>query len=125
MPAIKATNSRGLKVINCRFSGFEIDIELNNVEDFLSQNNVFSRQNNPQFLMNELIRSIDRSNLSTAKKKQLFSEIIDLLSKGKSIEEPEKKKLISKIGNYVGDKAVDFFVQLVAAVLAGLVVQRQ
>jgi len=124
MPAIKATNSKGLKIINCKFSGFETDIELDNVEGFLSQDNIFSRRSNPQFLINGLIETINRNNISTAKKRQLFSEIINLLSRGKSVKESEKEKLISRIGSYVGNKAVDYFVQLAAAVSAGLVVRK-
>jgi len=123
MPAIKATNSKGLKIIDCKFSGFETDIELDNVEDFLSQGNIFSRQDSPQFLMKKLVESIDRSNISTVQKKQLFGEIINLLSKGNPIKESREKKLISKIGSYVGSKAADYFIQLAAAVSAGLIVR--
>lgn len=122
--AIKATNSKGLRIINCSFSGFETDIELDNVEDFLSQNNRFSRENTPQILLDRLIRSIEKSELSPKEKKQLFQQIINLLSQGKYIQNSKKRKLIDKIGNYVGDKAVDYFVRLASAVSAGLILRQ-
>lgn len=124
MPAIKAVNSRGLRIINCRFSGFETDIELDNVEDFLSQNNRFSGENDPQFLLDKLVESIKESDITPVQKRRLFQEVIDILSHGKSTKGSEEKALIGKIGNFVGDKAVDYFVQLAAAVSAGLVLRR-
>lgn len=121
--AIKATNSKGLKIINCSFSGFETDIELDNVEDFLSQDNKFSRDNQPQVLLSKLVKSIEESNIPPAEKKQLFVQVINLLSQGKPVSDSEKAKLTNKIGKYVGDKAVVYFTQLVAAVSAGLMLR--
>ena len=116
--AIRAKNSKGLKIIDSSFSGFETDIELDNVEDFLSQRNTFSRENQPQVLLNKLAKSIEESNLPPVEKKQLFVQIINLLSQGKPVNNSEKEKLISRVGKYVGNKAVDFLVKLVAAVSA-------
>lgn len=122
--AIKAKNSKGLKIIDCSFSGFETAIELDNVEDFLSQNNRFSRENQPQLLLNRLAGSIEKSNIAPAEKKQLFEQIINLLSQGRPVNNSEKEKLTNKIRKYVGDKAVDYFVRLVAAVSAGLILRK-
>jgi len=122
--AIKAKNSKGLKIINCSFSGFETDIELDNVEDFLSQNNRFSRENQPQLLLNRLAGSIEKSNIAPAEKKELFEQIISLLSQGGPVNNSEKEKLTNKIRKYVGDKAVDYFVRLAAAVSAGLALRQ-
>jgi len=121
--AIKATNSRGLKVINCSFSGFETAIELDNVEDFISQNNRFSKENQPHLLLNRLIGSIEKSKIAPAEKKQLFEQIINLLSQGRPVNNSRKEKLTNRIRKYVGDKAVDYFVQLLAAVSAGLILR--
>ena len=123
--AIKAKNSKGLKIINSSFSGFETDIELDNVGDFLSQNNRFSRENQPQLLLNRLAAAIEKSNIASTEKKQLFEQIINLLSKGEPVNNSEKEKLTNKIRKYVGDKAVDYFVQLAAAVSAGLVLRQR
>ncbi len=119
--AIKATNSKGLKIINCGFQGFDIDIELNNVEDFTSQGNTFSRDD-PNYLLKELINSIKASSLSQNDKKELFQEIITFLSRD-SKNQGVKDDLIYKIANYIGNKAVDCFLQLTTAVSAGLILK--
>ena len=123
MPAIKATNSRGLQIINCSFSGFETDIELENVEDFVSKDNTFSHQNTPQQLVNNLLNSINNSSLSNSTKKDLFEEIFVFLTSGAK-NDTEKQTLKQKIGNYLGSKAVDYFIQLAAAVSAGLIIRQ-
>ncbi len=115
--AIKATNSRDLKIINCKFQGFETDIELHNVEGFVSQSNTFSNQD-PSYLLKELVNTIGNSGLSSTEKKELFQEIIAFYSQG-AMDAKAKAKLLSRITNYVGNKAVDFFLQLAAAVVAG------
>lgn len=119
--AIRATNSKGLRVINCKFQGFETDIELNNVEDFISQGNTFSKDD-PSYLLEELVNSIGASSLSPSDKKKLFQEILSFLSMGAS-NTTLKTGLIDKVAHYVGQKAVDYFIQLTAAVTAGLVLK--
>jgi hypothetical protein len=123
MPAIKAVNSRGLKIINCKFSGFETDIELDNVEDFVSENNQFSGQNDPRVMLCELLKIIDQGNIPLREKERISHGAIDILSKGKFASESEKEDIKRTIGRYVGDKAVDYFVQLAAAVSAGLILR--
>lgn len=119
--AIKATNSKGLRVVNCKFQGFETDIELNNVEDFISQGNTFSKDD-PSYLLEELVNSIGVSSLSPSDKKKLFQEILGFLSMGAS-DTTLKRGLVDKVTRYVGQKAVDYFIQLTAAVTAGLVLK--
>src|SRR3989338_1088345 len=119
--AIKDTNSKGLRVINCKFQGFETDIELNNVEDFISQGNAFSKDD-PSYLLKELANSIWASSLSPDYKKKLFQDVIAFLSTGAS-DNTLKRGLGDKITHYVGQKAVDYFIQLAAAVSAGLVLK--
>ncbi|MEX0617305.1 MAG: hypothetical protein WD231_05935 [Candidatus Woykebacteria bacterium] len=123
MSAIKISNSRGIRVINCRFEGFETDIELENVEDFLSKGNKFSSGLDPQTLLNLLAKAIRESRLPNDSKEQLFREIVEVLSLGRSKpndkEEPVKLKLLK----FVSDKAVNYFVQLAAAVSAGLIIK--
>lgn len=124
MPAIKATNSKGLQIINCTFSGFETDIELENVEDFVSKSNTFSRQNiPPQQLINNLTNAINNSSLDNSAKKDLFKEIVGYLTTGGK-DDNKKQDLVGKIGTYLGKRAVDYFVQLAAAVSAGLIIRQ-
>ncbi|HNY36253.1 MAG TPA: hypothetical protein PLD14_01395 [Candidatus Pacearchaeota archaeon] len=118
MPAIKVTNSSNFIIKNSKFYGFETDIELENVEGFLSENNQFSRDNNPVLLLEKLSDEISKSKLDDCLKQTLSREIIETLSSRKMIKEEEVK-----IKNYIGDKAVDIFTQLVAAVLAGLIIK--
>ncbi len=122
MPGIKATNSKGLKIISCKFSGFDTDIELENCEDFLSVDNTFSRDNHPQQVLNHLIDAIKQSSLPPAEQLSLFDEIIDFLKQG-AAGKSKQKSLMQKIGRYVGDKAIDYLVQLAAMVSAGLIVK--
>lgn len=125
MPAIKAINSRGLQIINCSFSGFETDIELDNVENFVSKNNTFSHQNiPPQQLINNLVKIVNESNLDSSSKKRLFGEILTFLATGAKKEE-DKQGIMHEIGLYLGNKAVDYFVQLAAAVSAGLIIRER
>ena len=124
MPAIKAVNSKGLRVLNCKFVGFETDIELDNVEDFVSENNQFSGQSKPQLLLCELSESIRRSEIPRIEKERISREVVELLSKGRPVDERDRKELITKLGRYVGNKAVDYFVQLSAAVSAGLILRK-
>lgn len=124
MPAIKATNSRGLQIINCTFSGFETDVVLENVEDFVSKNNTFSHQNiPPQQLINNLINAINGSSLDNNSKRDLFEEMLAYLATG-ARNDDKKQGLVQKIGTYLGNKAVDYFVQLAAAVSAGLIISK-
>ena len=121
MPAIKAVNSKDIKVTNCVFSGFDTDIELENVEGFISENNQFSQNNNPQLLINELIKSIKESKLDNSSKERLYKEAFSFLSRKNSHTNFETLK--GKILTSLGSKAVDYFVQLAAAVTAGFVLR--
>jgi len=119
MPAIKAVKSKNIQVIDCKFSGFDTDIELENVEGFLSANNQFSQQN-PQYLIGELIKSIEESKLDKCSQERLYKEIFSFLS-SKHLDEKKGISTKDKIFRYLGNKAVDYFVQLAAAVSAGLI----
>ncbi len=118
MPAIRAINSKDLKITNCIFSGFGTDIELDNVDGFISDNNSFSQKDSPQILIDQLINSIKESNLDESSKKRLCKEIFSFLSKENSNINVEQLK--GKILRFLGSKAVDYFIQLAAAVTAGL-----
>ena len=115
---IKATNSRGLKVINCTFSDLDVDIELNNVEGFISTNNRFS-QNDPKAILNNLAKEILDSKLSEDTKEALFKEAIHSLQNNVGNGTTIKQKLLQLVGN----KALDYFTQLAAAVSAGLIIR--
>jgi hypothetical protein len=121
MPAIKAVNSRDLKVTNCVFSGFDTDIELESVEGFISENNQFSQNNNPQVLINELIKSIKKSKLDKCSQMRLYKEVFSFLSRKNSSTDTVLLKV--KILKFLGGKATDYFVQLAAAVTAGLIIR--
>lgn len=121
MSGIKAINSKNILVENCSFSGFETDIELDNVEGFVSKNNKFSGDNDPRLLLNKLSEEIFNSSLDKSSKERLSREIIKVLSSKSSVQIEQEN--ISNSLKYVGDKAVDFFVQLAAAVMAGLVIR--
>lgn len=121
MPAIKATNSSELRVENCKFEGFETDIELENVDGFVSKNNQFSKQNNPKLLLSGLFDEIRNSGFDRSSKERLASEVKYFLAK-KNFDNKKKEDLENRL-KYIGDKALDFFVQLVAAVAAGLMVR--
>lgn len=124
MPAIKAVNSKGLRVINCRFEGFETDIELDNVEDFVSADNKFSSIN-PQALLIHLINTIKGSSISQEAKKQLVIKIIDFLSdENKTRTTQEKESIRFRIIKVLGSKAADYFIQLAAAVSAGFIIRK-
>ena len=120
MPAIKVTNSRNLKVSDCSFYGFETDIELENVDGFLSENNQFS-QADPRVILKNLSEEILKSGMDDCSKQRLSKGIIEALS-SKNINESNKNKIIKSL-EYIGQKAVDFFVQLLAAVAAGLIIR--
>lgn len=118
MPAIKATNSKGLKVTNCDFYGFETDIELDNVEDFVSDNNRFSKDNDPRLLLSMLSVEIQKSGLDKSSKERLAKEVIKYLSS--KPDSKKESKLKAKL-KYLGDKTLDLFIQLASAVAAGLI----
>jgi len=121
MPAIKATNSKDLTIKNCEFYGFETDIELENVEGFLSENNQFSKDNDPRLLIKQLSDEILKSSLDESLKRRLAKEIMEALSSKEIIKEKEGK-LVNTL-KYISNKAVDMFIQLVAAVSAGLIIK--
>lgn len=121
MPAIKAVNTKNLKVKRCVFSGYDTAIELENVEGFLSENNTFSRGNNPQILIRQLINSIKESKLDNSSKERLYMEVFSFLSRKESNINVETLK--EKILRFLGYRAVDYFVQLAAAVTAGLIIR--
>ncbi len=125
MPGIKATHSKNLTVKDCKFSGFDTDIELENVEGFLSESNEFSIENNPSLLLSKMIDEIKKSSLDECSQERLFKEIIEFLadSKNKSVE--EKKNFRTKILEFVGDKIANYFVQLAAAVSTGLIITKK
>jgi len=121
MPAIKATNSKNLTVKDCIFSGFDTDIELENVEGFISENNNFSKNNDPRILLRNLAQEINNSVLDKCSKERLEKQIIGVLSSKNILKEKQDK--IKNMLKYVGDKAVDLFIQVNAAVMAGLVIK--
>lgn len=123
MSAIKATNSENLSVINCKFSGFETDIELDNVEGFLSDNNKFSTGNDPQLLLEGLVAAIKESKVPENAKKQLFQEIISHLQPDKLRETEKQERIKIKINTLLSSKALEFFIQLAANVAAGLIIK--
>ncbi|TRZ53491.1 hypothetical protein D4R99_00720 [bacterium] len=121
MPAIKAVDCKDIKVTNSVFSGFDTDIELDNVEGFISENNQFSQNNDPRSLVNELIKSINESRLDKGSQERLYKEVFFLLSrKNSGISHDNLKRKIYKL---LGSKATDYFVQLASAVSAGLVLR--
>ncbi len=121
MPGIKAVNSRNLSVINCKFSGFDTDIELNNVDGFVSDNNQFSKKdNNPEYLIEQLANTIEHSGLDGSSKERLFRDVIQYLSKKINFSVEKEKKVKDRL-SVVGKNAIDFFIQLSAAVAAGLI----
>lgn len=116
---IKATNSKNLKVINCTFSGLDIDIELNNVAGFTSVNNKFSHSD-PKVLIENLYKEILNSNLSKDDKRVLFQEVIYSLN-NRSLSQVSTAK--DKLLQLVGAQARNYFIQLAAAVSAGLIIK--
>jgi len=112
MSGIKATNSKNLTVKDCKFDGFETDIELENVEGFLSENNQFSKDTNSKILLKQLSSEILKSNIDECSKKRLAKEIVESLLSKEVMKEKEGK--IKKTLKYIGDKAVDLFIQIVA-----------
>ena len=119
MPAIKATNSKNLTVSNCRFYGFKTDIELESVDGFLSENNQFS-QDDPRIVLKNLSEEISKSGMDDCSKQRLSKEIIEVLSSKNT--DKNKNKIIKSL-KYIGQRAVDFFIQLSAAVVAGLIIR--
>jgi len=121
MPGIKATNSKNITVTNSKFSGFETDIELENVEGFISENNQFSGQS-PLETLELFKQAISESSLSKEQKQQLFNESLQLLVNGKSKGSFNSKVAAKKnyIASMIGSKAAEYFVQVAAAVTAGL-----
>jgi len=118
---IKATNSKNLRVENCSFVGFDTAIELENVDGFVSKNNQFSDGKNPRKLLRDLSEAIAKSRYDKSSKERIGREIISAL-KSKNVAESTKNKIVSSL-KYVGDKAVDAFVQLAAAVAAGMIIR--
>lgn len=122
MPAIKAINSKNITITNSTFTGFETDIELENVKDFVSENNQFSNHN-PLESLKLFQRAVSESRLDEEQKQQLFNESLQILATGKSNSnfnsEVEIKK--SYISSMIGSKAADYFVQVAAAITAGLI----
>jgi len=86
MPAIKATNSNNLTVENCDFIGFDTDIELENVDGFISKNNKFSQENDPRALLIKLSQEINNSGLDKSSKERLGKEIIEALEGGSTFD---------------------------------------
>jgi len=123
MPGIKATNSKDLTVKNCKFSGFETDIELKNVEGFLSEHNEFSSENDPRLVLSAIIDGIKKSGLDKTSKERLYKEITMFLSLGKHGDHNKKESIKRRILIAVGSKVADYFVQLAAAVSAGLIIR--
>ncbi len=123
MPGIKATNSKDLTVKNCKFSGFETDIELENVEGFLSEHNEFSSENDPRLVLSAIIDGIKKSGLDKTSKERLYKEIMRFLLLGKCSNDKDKKSIQNRILIAVGSKVADYFVQLAAAVSAGLIIK--
>lgn len=120
---IKATNSRDLRVISCTFSGLDTDIELDNVQGFTSINNRFS-QNDLQVILNSLYKEILNSNLSENDKKVLLQEAIYILSDRSNFRNGKDQNIKQKLLQLIGNKALDYFVQLATAVSAGLIVRK-
>lgn len=124
MPGIKATNSKNLTVINCKFSGFETDIELENVEGFLSEHNEFSGENDPKILLSKIIYGIKKSGLDKSSQERLYHEMIEFLLLGKNSNNGKKEIIKNRMLKAVGSKIADYFVQLAAAVSAGLIIRK-
>jgi hypothetical protein len=124
MVGIKATNSRNLTVNNCRFSGFETDIELENVEGFLSEHNEFSKDSDPSILMKEILNGIKKSNLDKCSQERLYKDVITLLTSKRLGHDEGVESIKNRIFQTVGSKVSDYFVQLVAAVSAGLIIHK-
>ena len=116
MPAIKATNSKNLTIINCDFIGFDTAIELENVDGFISDNNRFSQNNDPRLLLAKLSQEINNSRLDKSSKERLGKEIVNALSSKSILQEKQSK--IKSVLKSVGTKGLDFFIQLSAAVVA-------
>lgn len=121
MAGIKATNSKNIHVEDCSFYGFETDIELDNVEGFVSKNNKFSQQSDPRTLLAALSKAVENSGLDKSSKARLSKQIIQALSSKERLQNESSR--IQNSLKYIGDKAVDLFVQLSAAVIAGLVIK--
>lgn len=122
MPAIKATNSKNITIESCSFVGFETDIELENVDGFISKNNQFSQGNSPKLLLSSLSIEITNSNLDKSSRERLSRKIIKALS-SKTVLAKEEENIKNSLSAAVGRVAVDFFTQLSAAVIAGLVIK--
>lgn len=120
---IKAMNSRNLRVVGCTFSGLDIDIGLDKVQGFTSINNRFS-QNDPQVILNSLYKEILNSNLSENNKKVLFQEAIYVLSDRSNFRNGKDRNIKQKLLQLIGNKALDYFAQLVTAVSAGLIIRK-
>ncbi|MBU0998767.1 hypothetical protein KKG24_00440 [Patescibacteria group bacterium] len=123
MPGIKAINSKNLTIRDCKFSGFETDIELENVEGFLSENNEFSRENDPRILLPKIIKGIKGSGLDRSSQKRLYGDMINFLLLGKNGGDRKKEIIKNRILKAVGSKIADYFVQLAAAVSVGLIIK--
>lgn len=68
-----------------------------------------------------MVREINKSSIDPEEKRNLFREIIFTLSKDKSISNVDSLK--KKIGKLIGSNAINYFIQLAAAVSAGLILR--
>jgi hypothetical protein len=120
MIGIKAKDSKNITVTNSIFSNLGTAIELVGVEDFTSENNQFLDTSDPQFLLSKIIEEINLSKIDNSSKAYLSKQVISLLTENKN--DSKKNEVIKeKLFCSVGAKAVDYFVQLLAAVSAGFV----
>lgn len=121
MPLIKVTDSKNITVENCDVSFFGTAIELENVEGFVSKNNIFSEHNDPRLLLIGLSEAVRNSGLDESSKNRLVEQIRRALSSSGQLQ--KEASAIKNSLKFVGGKALDFFVQLSAAVAAGLVIR--
>jgi len=123
MSGIKATNSKNLTVRSCKFSEFETDIELENVEGFLSENNEFSRKNDPRILLPSIIKGIRESGLDKGSQKRLYNDMIKFLLLGKNGNNKDREDIKNRILRVAGSRVADYFIQLAVAISAGLILK--
>lgn len=122
MIGIKISNSKNIIFKNSKSSGFEKGLELDNVENFLSENNEFSKENDPEIILSTIIKGIKESALDKGSKKRLYDEMIMFLSSGKNGNSKDKENIKNKILKVAGNHIADYFVQLAAAVSAGFII---
>src|SRR5690348_5264733 len=110
MPAIKIVDSKDITIEDCKFSGFDTAIELEDVSGFTARNNEFLDEKNPKALFQILFQEINNSSLEKSAKQVLWEEVVKALSSKDNLGKQEEVK--SKI-KYLGNKAFDAFIQLV------------